>query len=488
MDTRARPIVRDGRTDEARMAGRFARGPARWGVAARVDVIGPSRGICDRSSSLISRGTNIPLPGLNNDDFTRRRSTPLERGGAGRGPMTSISADGGDAPAGVSSSERAKKGDKGKHIPRDVWRAMHPEAAAERDRARAAADPDFGMRGGPARGRMVGGVMRTQAELEVASPHNLRLWGLPSAEAYFDAEDARERDKRETDAFVRNPANAAADKHHVSALHHMRFGRSLYNCPKCWLAKGCCVCHTLTAARLRPHRVAVYMHMHEYGRGSSTGNLIRECLGGELLVAGNRDHEDRLRRLCEERKGRVAVLWPRDAVDARDIARDAPLAGADERARDDGDATQTDDGWTFVAIDGTWNCARKMLARFPPGVARVSIPPEAFAALGSDAPAGGSLLAPVRKYAGHPEAEGRCSTFEATVALFRALGLPGEECKALLENVKVKVDAVLAQKNMPSAYGRGKDDLWPGGWAEAAGPPGGSEVETKMAELMRTCA
>ena len=123
---------------------------------------------------------------------------------------------------------------------------------------------------------------------------------------------------------MRNPANAAADKHHVSALHHMRFGRSLYNCPKCWLAKGCCVCHALTAARLRPHRVAVYMHMHEYGRGSSTGNLIRECLGGELLVAGNRDHEDRLRRLCEERKGRVAVLWPRDAVDARDIARDAP--------------------------------------------------------------------------------------------------------------------------------------------------------------------
>ena len=205
--------------------------------------------------------------------------------------MTSISADGGDAPAGVSSSERAKKGDKGKHIPRDVWRAMHPEAAAERDRARAAADPDFGMRGGPARGRMVGGVMRTQAELEVASPHNLRLWGLPSAEAYFDAEDARERDKRETDAFVRNPANAAADKHHVSALHHMRFGRSLYNCPKCWLAKGCCVPRP-TAARLRPHRSRGYARVR---RGSSTGNLIRECLA-ESLVAGNIDHEDRLRR------------------------------------------------------------------------------------------------------------------------------------------------------------------------------------------------
>ena len=161
------------------------------------------------------------------------------------------------------------------------------------------------------------------------------------------------------------------------------------------------MCHALTAARLRPHRVAVYMHMHEYDE-EAPGNLIRECLGGELLVAGNRDHEDRLRRLCEERKGRVAVLWPRDAVDARDIARDAPLAGADERARDDGDATQTDDGWTFVAIDGTWNCARKMLARFPPGVARVSIPPEAFAALGSDAPAGVRFSPPCGNTPGIP--------------------------------------------------------------------------------------
>ena len=50
-------------------------------------------------------------------------------------------------------------------------------------------------------------------------------------------------------------------------------------------------------------------------------------------------------------------------------------------------------------------------------------------------------LAPVRKYKGHPD--GRCSTFEAVVALLRTLGHPKNECEALLHNMRVKVDAVL---------------------------------------------
>ena len=51
------------------------------------------------------------------------------------------------------------------------------------------------------------------------------------------------------------------------------------------------------------------------------------------------------------------------------------------------------------------------------------------------------LLAPVRKYKGHPD--GRCSTFEAVVALLRTLGHPKDECEALLHNMRIKVDAVL---------------------------------------------
>ena len=35
----------------------------------------------------------------------------------------------------------------------------------------------------------MGGILRSQAELEVASPRNLQLWGLDSVEAYFETED-----------------------------------------------------------------------------------------------------------------------------------------------------------------------------------------------------------------------------------------------------------------------------------------------------------
>jgi hypothetical protein len=128
-------------------------------------------------------------------------------------------------------------------------------------------------------------------------------------------------------------------------------------------------------------------------------------------------------------------------------------------------------GYTFIAIDATWNCARKMLRRLPSHLPLVSVPPEAFSSgykvdpAPSSAPAPAplvtaatpstsapspapptapvpSLLAPVRKYKGHPD--GRCSTFEAVVALLRTLGHPRGECEALLDNVRATVDAVKA--------------------------------------------
>ena len=97
-----------------------------------------------------------------------------------------------------------------------------------------------------------------------------------------------------------------------------------------------------------------------------------------------------------------------------------------------------------------------MLKRLPEDrVVLVSLPPEALrfvrdANAGIGATDGASLLAPVRKYAGAPE--GRTSTFEACVALLRALGVDEETCKAQLENVKIKVDAVKVQKSMAPVY------------------------------------
>ena len=194
---------------------------------------------------------------------------------------------------------------------------------------------------------------------------------------------------------------------------------------------------------------------------------VSACLGGDAYVAGLRRDEEALRELCEREDGRVAVLWPgRGAVGVGDLPGVAEEKEKNTRGklhsdlgdRGDGDGGEgRRRGWTFIAIDGTWKNARNMLKRLPEDrVVLVSLPPEAFrfvrdANAGMDgAMDGASLLAPVRKYAGAPE--GRTSTFEACVALLRALGVDEETCKAQLENVKIKVDAVKVQKSMAPVY------------------------------------
>ena len=121
-------------------------------------------------------------------------------------------------------------------------------------------------------------------------------------------------------------------------------------------------------------------------------------------------------------------------------------------------------GWTFVAVDATWNSARKMVSRIPASVPRVSVPAEAFQALAKRVPplpTHDSLLGPVRKYDARAKGaeknsekdSGRRSTFEAVLASLLAVGALDEDaCASLLRNVKVKVNAVLRQKHMPEAY------------------------------------
>lgn len=75
---------------------------------------------------------------------------------------------------------------------------------------------------------------------------------------------------------------------------------------------------------------------------------------------------------------------------------------------------------------------------------------------GRNTPAGGervSLFRPVRKYHGKAESNGRVSTLEAVAAAL--LALEGDEgmYEGLLHNLKLKVDAMRAQKRMPPVYG-----------------------------------
>lgn len=382
-------------------------------------------------------------------------------------PLPADAAGDADTPPAI-----ARKQEKRAHVPREEWRRLHPKPPREKG----SGDGDFGAKGGPARARLVGGILRSQAELEVASPRNLQLWGLDSVEAYFETEDRRASAKVSLDALMRDPDVSPERKHDASARHHVVWGRSTFACAKCWLLKGNCVCRFLSKCSMRPPfvRVVVYAHHNEVARGNGTGNLVPACLPfGELLVAGLAEHEARLSSLLRENAGRVAVLWPRGTMEAAEIkervSRDAARGGFE--ADDANEKNET--GWTLVAVDATWNSARKMVSRIPSSVPRVSVPAEAFQALAARVPplpTHDSLLGPVRKYDAREKKKkdqplstspsrdgagdsGRRCTFEAVLASLLAVGALDEDaCASLLRNVKVKVNAVLRQKHMPEAY------------------------------------
>ena len=347
------------------------------------------------------------------------------------------------------------KGRKDMHVPKAVWRQHRPRKPRAADHIEGT-----GSTGGPTSARVVNGVLRSLEELAIACPRNLKRWGLASEDEYFEHVRRRDVAKAALDALLRDPSVSADDKHDAAASFSMNHGPAAFNCRRCWLLRGCCVCRmlvSLPARALGPHRIAVYLHHHEFGRGSSTGALVSACLGGDAYVAGLRRDEEALRELCEREDGRVAVLWPgRGAVGVEDLPGVGVGHGEDKGGEGDGDDDGRRRGWTFIAIDGTWKNARNMLKRLPKDrVVLVSLPPDAFrfvreANAGVGATDGASLLAPVRKYAGAPE--GRTSTFEACVALLRALGVDEATCKAQLENVKTKVDAVKVQKSMPPVY------------------------------------
>ena len=382
-------------------------------------------------------------------------------------PLPADAAGDADTPPAI-----ARKQEKRAHVPREEWRRLHPKPPREKG----SGDGDFGAKGGPARARLVGGILRSQAELEVASPRNLQLWGLDSVEAYFETEDRRASAKVSLDALMRDPDVSPERKHDASARHHVVWGRSTFACAKCWLLKGNCVCRFLSKRSMRPPfvRVVVYAHHNEVARGNGTGNLVPACLPfGELLVAGLAEHEARLSSLLREYAGRVAVLWPRGTMEAAEIkervSRDAARGGFE--ADDANEKNET--GWMLVAVDATWNSARKMVSRIPSSVPRVSVPAEAFQALAARVPplpTHDSLLGPVRKYDAREKKKkdqplstspsrdgagdsGRRCTFEAVLASLLAVGALDEDaCASLLRNVKVKVNAVLRQKHMPEAY------------------------------------
>ena len=194
----------------------------------------------------------------------------------------------------------------------------------------------------------------------------------------------------------------------------------------------------LGGPHLPPLRLAVYIHQKEHGRASNTGCLLAPALGARVYIAGIAADEAALAAALnpgdDDSAGVCAVLWP----------------GEDSLSLDELRAATPPERWarglTLVALDATWSCARRLLHRLPDSAPRLCVDAAAF-------DPGRSLLYPARRYSGDA-AERRC-TYEACVAILDALGAlkPGER-EALLLNLKLKIDALMAHKNRRPVYGK----------------------------------
>ena len=155
-----------------------------------------------------------------------------------------------------------------------------------------------------------------------------------------------------------------------------------------------------------------------------------------MLMRGHREHDARLQELISDPTITKGILWPGpDALTPQQLQQLA--------------AEQTEGRLAVIALDATWDNANRMKSKFPADVPQLQIPLDLALSHGSQ----GSLFAPLRKYS--KAAQGRVCTLEAVAAALLALepeGVGEEMYEGLLNNLKMKVDAMRRQKNMATVY------------------------------------
>ncbi|KAF8071128.1 hypothetical protein HT031_001210 [Scenedesmus sp. PABB004] len=344
------------------------------------------------------------------------------------------------------------------------------------------------------------------------SATQLQERGAGSREEVAAARAARSAARDALVARLASPGLSGEEKGWARCEYIHAYGRLPFQCGGCWLLPGFCICARMRRAAPASTKVVVHFHPDEWakgartrrmcarrrrrrrcttsrdgggagggsrrrsararGAGSNTGSLCRSLAGAELLMRGHRPHDERLAELLND-GATVAMLWPGpDALEPEQLR-----ALADERS-----------GGRIVllAIDATWDGARRMKGKYPPSVLTLRLPAhmvlpgagERGAREGADGaaagggggtggagrapvsvkdvpPAGGaSLFSPLRKYAG--SAAERVCTAEAVASALLALEGPSpassDMAQALLHNLKLKVNAMRAQKHMATVY------------------------------------
>jgi len=223
---------------------------------------------------------------------------------------------------------------------------------------------------------------------------------------------------------------------HVKCEYNLKYGRTMFNCPNCWLLPGLCICERVQRCQPRT-KVVVHVHHKEWGKSSNTGSIAALSIpGSEILIKGYKPHDARVHEMIEDQSHTTAILWPgADSISCSELKQIA-----DER---------TKGRIAVIAVDATWNNAMRMRSFYPDDTLQVKLAPDSPLIIAQRT----SLLSPVRKYRGDKVKTGRVSTLEAIAALLYELEGDEEVADTLLDNLRMKVDACRVQRNKPSVYG-----------------------------------
>lgn len=95
------------------------------------------------------------------------------------------------------------------------------------------------------------------------TPWLLTMAGGITPEEYKDRLRVREQDRDQMHKAVLSPGTQNADKMHLRCEYILKYGKTTFSCPRCWLMPGMCICGRLSAFHPAT-RLIVHMHYNEW--------------------------------------------------------------------------------------------------------------------------------------------------------------------------------------------------------------------------------
>jgi DTW domain-containing protein YfiP len=162
------------------------------------------------------------------------------------------------------------------------------------------------------------------------------------------------------------------------------------DCPACWMQRKHCICQQCKPVDILPKsklgRIFLLMHHKEIGLKVDTAKLILASFPTKcrLIVGGiGPDYQDSMKELqhAMEHNKQCLVLFPDDSAKTF-----AEIVEQNHHCQQHIESNEDQESWDLIVIDGTWEQARKLNARYLPefaegGPQRVQLSPQAIAML-----------------------------------------------------------------------------------------------------------